>query len=115
MNIRSNASVIILGLAVTTLAHAGPAEGQEVTPGNALNPRAISSVVERDPEGLGIAEGSRTPTGLLILPAPLVKEPSKTPAGGWLYRATVEFAPIGAATKGSPSTANTRISTAAPT
>jgi hypothetical protein len=95
MNIRSNASVIILGLILTTLAHAGPADGQEVTPGNALNPRAISSVVERDPEGLGIAEGSRTPTGLLIVPTPLVKEPSKTPGGGLLYRATVEFAPIG--------------------
>ena len=43
---------------------------------------------------MGIAEGSRTPTGLLIAPTPLVKEPSKT-SGGWLYRATVEFAPIG--------------------
>jgi hypothetical protein len=92
MNIRSYASVIPLGLAV--LAHAGPAAAQEITPGNALNPRAISSIVERDPEGLGIAEGSRTPTGLLIVPAPLVKEPSKT-AGGLLYRATVEFVPVG--------------------
>jgi hypothetical protein len=93
MKIPSYASVITLGLA-TSLAYAGPADGQEVTPGNALNPRAISSVVERDPEGLGIAESSRTPTGLLIVPTPLVKEPSKT-AGGLLYRATVEFAPIG--------------------
>lgn len=92
MKIRSHASVITLGLAV--LAHAGPAEAQEATPGNALNPRAISSIVERDPEGLGIAEGSRTPTGLLIVPAPLVKEPRKTP-GGLLYRATVEFVPVG--------------------
>ena len=40
MKIRSHTSVIILGLAVTTLAHAGPADGQEATPGNALNPRA---------------------------------------------------------------------------
>src|SRR5918995_6371143 len=92
MKIRSHASVITLGLAV--LAHAGPAEAQEATPGNALNPRGISSIVERDPEGLGIAEGSRTPTGLLIIPAPLVKEPAKT-AGGLLYRTTVEFGPIG--------------------
>ena len=76
------------------LAHAGPADGQEATPGNAMNPRAISSIVERDPEGLGIAENSRSPTGLLTVPAPLVKEPSKT-SGGLLYRATVEFGGIG--------------------
>src|SRR5262245_30298430 len=94
MKIRSQTSVIILGFAVTTLALADPAEGQDVTPGNALNPRGISSIVERDPEGLGIAEGSRTPTGLLIVPTPLVKEPRRT-SGGWLYRAMVEFAPIG--------------------
>ena len=92
MTIRSYTSVATLGLAV--LAHAGAADAQEITPGNTLNPRAISSVVERDPDGLGIAEGSRTPSGLLIVPAPLVKEPRKT-AGGLLYRATVEFVPVG--------------------
>jgi len=85
MKFRSHTSVIILGFAVTALAHVHPVDGQEITPGNALNPRAISSIVERDPEGLGIAEGSRTPTGLLIPSAPLVKAPSKT-AGGLLYR-----------------------------
>src|SRR4029434_3358177 len=63
-------------------------------PGNALNPRTVSSSVERDPEGLGIAVNSRTPTGLLIPPSPLVKEPSKT-SSGMLYRATVEFGAIG--------------------
>ena len=93
MKIRSHTSVVVLGLAVTALAHARPAGGQEVTPGNALNPRGISSIVERDPEGLGIAEGSRTPTGLLHVPAPLVK-PAKT-SGDWRYRAMFEFAPIG--------------------
>ena len=98
MKIRSCASVITLGIGVlrltTSLAHASPGDGQDATPGNALNPRAVSSIVERDPEGLGIAEDSRTPTGLLIAPAPLVKEPSKT-AGGLLYRTTVEFGAIG--------------------
>jgi hypothetical protein len=97
MKIRSYASVITLGIGVlrltASLAHAGPRDGQEVTPGNALNPRAVTSIVERDPEGLGIAEGSRSPTGLLIPGAPLVKEPSKT-AGGLLYRATVELGGI---------------------
>ena len=94
MKIRSHASVVTLGLAVLQLTQAAPAGAQETMPGNALNPRGISSIVERDPEGLGIAQGSRTPTGLLIVPAPLVKEPRKT-AGGLLYRATVEFVPVG--------------------
>jgi hypothetical protein len=93
MKIRSYASVIAVGIAVLRLT-APHAYGQDATPGNALNPRTVSSVVERDPEGLGIAVNSRTPTGLLIPPAPLVKEPSKT-AGGMLYRATFEFGAIG--------------------
>ena len=98
MKIRSYVSVVALGLGVLRLtaspAHAGPDAAQEATPGNALNPRAISSIVERDPEGLGIVENSRSPTGLLTASPPLVKDPSKT-AGGLLYRATVEFGPIG--------------------
>jgi putative beta-barrel porin MtrB/PioB len=97
MKIRSQISVITLGIGVlwltTSLAHAAPGGGQEAPPGNALNPRTIPSIVERDPEGLGIAEGSRTPTGLLVPPSPLVKEPSKT-SGGLLYRMTVEFGGI---------------------
>ena len=97
MNIRSCASVITLGIGVlrltTFLAYASPGDGQDATPGNAMNPRAVSSIVERDPEGLGIVEGSRTPSGLLIAPTPLVKEPKK--AGGMLYRTTVEFVPVG--------------------
>jgi Putative outer membrane beta-barrel porin, MtrB/PioB len=98
MKIRSRTSVIVLVSAVlrltTSLANAAPGAGQDSTTGNALNPRSISSIVERDPEGLGIAEGSRTPTGLLIPAAPLVKEPSKT-AGGLLYRVSVEFGALG--------------------
>jgi len=98
MNIRSRVSVVTLGIGVlqltTSLAYASPGGGQEATPGNAMNPRAVSSIVERDPEGLGIVEGSRTPTGLRIAPTPLVKEPSKT-SGGMLYRTTVEFVPVG--------------------
>jgi hypothetical protein len=98
MKIRSCASVITLGLAVlrltTTLAHATTGEGQDASSGNAMNPRTVSSIAERDPEGLGIAENSRSPTGLLTAPAPLVKELSKT-SGGLLYRATVEFGALG--------------------
>ena len=98
MKIRSCASVITLGIGVlrltTSLAYAGPGDGQDATPGNAMNPRAVSSIVERDPEGLGIGENSRSPTGLLTASPPLVKEPSKT-SGGLLYRMTVEFGGIG--------------------
>ena len=98
MNIRSCASVIALGIGVlrltTSLAYGSAGDGQDATPGNAMNPRAVSSLVERDPEGLGIVENSRSPTGLLTASAPLVKEPLKT-SGGLLYRMTVEFGGIG--------------------
>jgi hypothetical protein len=98
MKIRSHASVSILCIGVLwltgSLARAAPGDGQESPPGNTLNPRTISSIVERDPEGLGIAEGSRGPTGLLVAPSPLVKEPSRT-AGGLLYRVDVEFSGTG--------------------
>jgi len=93
MKIRSYASVMTLGIGVVGLA-TSPAYGQDATPGNALNPRTVSSIVERDPEGLGIAVNSRTPTGLLIPPAPLVKEPRKT-SSGMLYRGSVELGGIG--------------------
>ena len=98
MNIRSCASVITLGIGVlrltAPLASASPGGGQDAVPGNAMNPRAVSSIVERDPEGLGIGEHSRNPTGLLTDSAPLVTAPSKT-AGGLLYRMTVEFGGLG--------------------
>jgi len=93
MKTRSSASVIALGIGVLRLT-TSLAFAQDATPANALNPRTVSSIVERDPEGLGIGVNSRTPTGLLMPPAPLVEEPSKT-ASGMLYRWTVEFGAIG--------------------
>src|SRR4029450_10697223 len=93
MKIRSHASVMILGIGALRLTTA-LAYAQDATPGNALNPRTVSSIGEPDPEGLGISVNSRTPTGLLIPPAPLVKEPSKA-SSGMLYRGTVEFGAIG--------------------
>ena len=98
MKIRSYVSVVTLSIGVlrltTSIASADPGGGQDATPGNALNPRTLSSIVERDPEGLGISEHSRTPTGFLIPPAPLVREPS-TKASGLLYGGTVEFGALG--------------------
>ena len=91
-------SMIALGISVlgltSSLAHAGRLDEQDTTPGNALNPRTVTSVVERDPDGMGITERSRTPTGLLTVSPSIVKAPSATP-GGLLYRATVEFGGIG--------------------
>ena len=75
MKIRSYASVITVGIGVLGLTASPAHAGQDGTPGNALNPRTISSPVERDPDGLGIVEGSRSPTGLLTADPPLVKEP----------------------------------------
>src|SRR5687767_15499250 len=76
MNIRSCASVIAMGIGVlrltTVLAHAGPGDGQDAPSGNAMNPRGVNAIVERDPEGLGIGENSRSPTGLLTASPVLV-------------------------------------------
>jgi putative beta-barrel porin MtrB/PioB len=101
MKIRSCASVItvVIGVlgpttALADAAHASPGDGQDATPGNSLNPRTTSTVVERQPEGLGIAQDTRSPSGLRTAPTPLVKEPSKT-ANGLLYQTTVEFGGIG--------------------
>ena len=93
MKIRSYASIITLGLGVLRLTTSPAHAGQEATPGNTLNPRAVSSIVERDPEGLGLAENSRTPSGLRTAAALAVKELSKT-AGGVFYRSTVELGGI---------------------
>ena len=98
MKIRSCASVIALGIGIlrltTSLAYASPGDGQEATPGNAMNPRTVSSVVERDPEGLGIVEHSRSPSGLLTASPLLLNEPLRT-SGGLLYRMSVEFSGTG--------------------
>src|SRR4029077_2731812 len=94
MKIRSYTSVITLGVGVLRLTTSLAYGGQGAPAGTALNPRAISAIVERDPEGLGIAEDSRSPTGLPTVGAPLVKEPSKT-ASGLFYRGTIEFGAIG--------------------
>jgi Putative outer membrane beta-barrel porin, MtrB/PioB len=95
MKIRSCASVIILiGVLRLTTALVYAGDGQDVPASNAMNPRGVNSIVERDPEGLGIGENSRSPSGLLTASAPLVKEPSKT-SGGLLYRMMVEFSGTG--------------------
>src|SRR5688500_12828952 len=95
MKIRSCASVIILiGVLRLTTALVYAGDGQDAPASNAMNPRGVNSIVERDPEGSGIGENSRSPSGLLTASAPLVKEPSKT-SGGMLYRMMVEFSGTG--------------------
>jgi hypothetical protein len=98
MKIRSYTSAMtlrigLLGVSIA-LAHASPVNAQDAMPGNALNPGTTSSVVERDPEGLGITEASRSPTGLLTASPALVKAPLTT-KGGLVYRVTVEFGGLG--------------------
>lgn len=97
MTIRAHRPAIngfaVLALAMS-LAHATPASGQESVPGNAANPRTTSSIVPRDPQGMGIAEDSRSPTGLRTADPPRVTPPGQT-SGGLLYRATFELGGLG--------------------
>lgn len=72
---------------------ASPAVAQDHA-GSAMNPAVISPILERDPDGMGLAHVPRTPTGFLIPTPARTKEPRRT-AGGWLYTARVDFGGIG--------------------
>jgi hypothetical protein len=67
--------------------------------GNALNPRGAdretSPVAERDPDGSGISEHSRTPTGFLLTPP--ARPRTAMTSGGWRYDLGVELGGLGAA------------------
>ena len=81
-----------IGLLVAVPRQAGA--GGQATPGNALNPGATASVVRADPEGIGIVEASRSPTGLLTIAPRLETDPATT-SGGLRYRAKLEFGGVG--------------------
>jgi hypothetical protein len=85
--------VITLGLGFALFAPAASAAGQG-TPGNALNSGATQSGIARDPEGIGILDGSRSPSGFLTI-VPTLKPDVITTSGGMRIRASVEFGAVG--------------------
>lgn len=70
-------------------AHADSGVGVDTTLGNALNPAGVSSAGARDPDGLGEASHTRTPTGLMTVDPYALRAPTKS-ASGWLTSASVE-------------------------
>src|SRR5688572_31025976 len=76
-------SALTLGVSLL-LAPARADAGQQGPPGNALNPNTSAPVVAADPEGIGIVEGSRSPTGLLTV-APILRRTPSTTRGGARY------------------------------
>lgn len=89
--------VLCVGAAIGSLAasaiQADSGVGVDTQLGNALNPRTLSSSGERDPNGLGITEYPRTPTGFLHMPAQEVKPPKQTESG-WVYSGSIEIGGI---------------------
>ena len=86
-------AVITLGIGLLFTAP-GNAAGGQGTPGNALNPGATFPVVQSDPDGIGIVEASRSPTGLLTI-APALVKPVFTTSNGRRYRAAIELGGVG--------------------
>jgi len=93
MTIRSFGRILVCGSGAW-LWLAGSALAQENV-GNAMNPAVLHTVVERDPDGLGITEHSRTPTGFLLLPPERLRTLKQT-TGGWLYRVHLDVGGLGA-------------------
>jgi Putative outer membrane beta-barrel porin, MtrB/PioB len=88
-------AVITLGISLVVAAVPRQARaGGQGMPGNALNPGASAPVVQADPEGIGIVEASRSPTGLLTI-APTLKGAPTTTSGGLRYRARFELGGVG--------------------
>lgn len=71
-------------------AWADSGHGADTVLANTLTPQGTIPGRERDPDGLGLAENTRTPTGLLHVDPWQVPEWSKG-ASGWLTRGGVEF------------------------
>ena len=80
------AAVTILGISLVVALPSQASAGGQGTPGNALNPGATPSVVQADPEGIGIVVASRNPTGLLTI-APTLRNDVATTSGGLRYTA----------------------------
>jgi hypothetical protein len=94
MKTSSPTAVITLGIGLLVVVPRQADAGGQALPGNALNPGATASAVRADPEGIGIVEASRSPTGLLTI-APTLKKDPVTTSSGLRYRAHVEFGGVG--------------------
>src|SRR5262245_5304157 len=83
-------AVVTLGISLLVAAPQPAGAGGQGMPGNALNPGATRSVGQPDPDGMGMAEASRSPTGLLTI-APTLKSAPVTTSSGRRHRAMVDF------------------------
>ena len=93
MRMSFETSVLTLGV-ILLVAPVRVNAGQQAPPGNALNPRTEAPVVRTDPDGIGIVEASRSPTGLLTI-VPTLRRPPSTTTGGARYLATFELGAVG--------------------
>ena len=86
--------VLIVSLTVVPFAafnaRADSGNGVDTSLGNALNPAGTSSAKEKDPNGLGIQEFSRNPSGFLVTRPNLPTVPGKNESG-WLTSGAIEI------------------------
>lgn len=94
MKVRLQTSIITLGIGLLLVVPGQSVAGQQGPPANALNPATTPPVVQSDPDGIGIVEASRSPTGLLTIPPTFKPGPLAT-SGGRRFRATFEFGAAG--------------------
>jgi hypothetical protein len=91
-------SVILLCIAIMPLAltnaRADSGVGVDTSLGNWLNPSGTSNKIEKDPDGLGIQEYSRTPTGFLVTRPYLPTTPNKI-GEGWWQSGAIELGVLG--------------------
>ena len=86
-------STALAQLVTTNAARADSGFGVDTTLGNAMNPR-YGDFRDKDPDGLGQNEFSRTPTGFLEAKPNEITEPTKTESG-WTYKGSVEAGGLG--------------------
>jgi hypothetical protein len=92
-NRRLQPLALLVGLAVAqwaaTSARADSGSGADTISANALNPASLSSARDKDPDGLGEASHSRSPTGFMYPYPWVIRTPNKSESG-WLSNASVE-------------------------
>ena len=94
--IRPRLKLLVLIVSLTVLpfaasnARADSGNGVDTSLGNALNPAGTSSAKEKDPNGLGIQEFSRNPSGFLVTRPNLPTVPVKNESG-WLTSGSIEI------------------------